>query len=258
VAQSRAGSGILCGVRGHNKKRIAECDAFILAGGLGTRIRGVLGTTPKLLAPIRGRTYLDLLLDWLRRYGVRRVVFGLGHGAQSIQDHLGKIAMAGLETDVSVEESALGTAGALRLARSRLATDPVLVMNGDGIVECDLDELLSFHERAGREATMVVARVEDAARYGQVRVEGDVVVGFTEKDPHAHGAALINAGVYLFSRRLLDRIAAGDAVSLEHDVFARMPPGTIAAFAAAGRFLDIGTPESLLQANSVTDPREFR
>jgi len=245
-------------VREHKKTRIADCDVFVLAGGLGTRIQGVLGATPKILAPIRGRPYVDLLVEWLMRYGVRRIVFGLGHGARSVKDYLANADRPGLEVDASVENAPLGTAGAVRLARSKLTTDPVLVMNGDGIVECDLDELMAFHARMACEATMVVTRVEDAKRYGQVKVEDERVAGFTEKNAQAAGPALINAGIYLFSRGLLDRIAASDAVSLEHDVFARMAPGSIAAFAAGGRFLDIGTPESLVQANSVTDPREFR
>jgi NDP-sugar pyrophosphorylase family protein len=134
----------------------------------------------------------------------------------------------------------------------------VLVMNGDGIVECNLDDLMAFHLRAGGAATMVVTRVDDATRYGRVRVENDRVAGFTEKDPKASGPALINAGIYLFSTEALDRIAEGDAVSLENDVFARMAPGSIAAFVSGGRFLDIGTPESLHEANSPVDRREFR
>ena len=245
-------------MRDEKNTRIAEADVFVLAGGLGTRIRGVLGPVPKVLAPIHGRPYLDLLLEWLKQYGVRRVVFGLGHGAQAVIDHLGRTENLGLEVDASVESAPLGTAGALRLARPKLKTDHVLVMNGDGIVECDLDELMAFHVRMGCPATMVVATVDDAKRYGRVQVEDDRVAGFSEKDAQLRGPALVNAGIYLFSRALLDRIGAGDAVSLENDVFARMEPGTIAAFVSGGRFLDIGTPESLQEANSPANPRDFR
>jgi NDP-sugar pyrophosphorylase family protein len=248
-------SGILRDVREHKKTRIADCDVFVLAGGLGTRIRGVLGATPKILAPIHGRPYLDLLIEWLARYGVRRIVLGLGHGAQAVASHLEGAVKRDLVVDVSVESAPLGTAGAIRLARPKLRSDPVLVMNGDGIVECNLDDLAAFHSRSGCAATMVVSRVEDAKRYGQVRVRDERIDAFIEKDPQATGAALVNAGVYLFSREALDRIAEGDAVSLENDVFARMPPGSIAAFVSDGRFLDIGTPDSLREANS---PQEGR
>ena len=63
-------------------------DVFILAGGLGTRIRPVLGDLPKILAPIAGRPYLDYLLDWLRGFGARRIVLGLGHRAEAVVDYM--------------------------------------------------------------------------------------------------------------------------------------------------------------------------
>jgi mannose-1-phosphate guanylyltransferase len=242
----------------HKKTQIGDCDVFVLAGGLGTRIRGVLGPTPKVLAPIRGRPYIELLFEWLQRYGVRRVVLGLGQGARLVEEYLQRNPGPDLAIEASVEGEPLGTAGALRLARPKLRTDPVLVMNGDGIIECDLDALMASHRDSGRLVTMVVTRVEDGRRYGRVRVDHDAVTGFAEKDPQAEGPALVNAGVYLFSGELLDRVSAGDAVSLEHDVFARMAPGSIAAFASSGRFVDIGTPESLRQANSADDIHDFR
>ena len=72
-----------------------------------------------------------------------------------------------------------------------------------------------------------------------------------------HGRALINAGVYLLSAGLLDDIAAGEAASIERDVFERLPSGSLAAFAGRFRFIDIGTPESLARAASVfgAEPR---
>ena len=58
---------------------LAALDVLVIAGGLGTRIQSALGDTPKLLAPIGGRPYLAYLLDWLRRFGAKRIVLGLGH-----------------------------------------------------------------------------------------------------------------------------------------------------------------------------------
>ena len=52
---------------------LATLDVLVIAGGLGTRIQSALGDTPKLLAPIGGRPYLAYLLDWLRRFGAKRI-----------------------------------------------------------------------------------------------------------------------------------------------------------------------------------------
>src|SRR5690348_3665030 len=108
---------------------IADCDVFVLAGGLGTRVQSVLGGLPKLLAPIGERAFLLVLLAWLRRFGAQRIVLGLGHGADAVIGFLRENPPSGLAIETIVEPRPLGTAGALRFARSKLRSDPVLVMN---------------------------------------------------------------------------------------------------------------------------------
>lgn len=230
-------------------------DVFVLAGGLGTRIRPVLADLPKLLAPIGGRPYLAHLLDWLRRYGARRVILGLGHQAERVLDYLELNPAGDLELMTVVEPRPLGTAGAVRFARGALRSDPVLVLNGDSLADVDLCELLVLHSGArpnGAVATMVCTEVDDASRYGRVAVDEEGWAHrFVEKDPSSSRTALINAGIYLLSAALLDEIAAAEAVSLEHDVFERLPPKSLAVFSGRFPFVDIGTPESLRRANNM-------
>jgi len=228
---------------------LAHLDVLVLAGGLGTRMRAVLGDTPKLLAPVAGRPFLDYLLDRLVRFGARRIVLALGHGADRVLDHLARTRRPGLALESVVEPRPLGTAGAVRFARERLASDPVLVVNGDSIVDADLAALAARHAESGAEGTLLCTEVDDAGRYGRVEIDADGrLAGFIEKDPRHSGSALISAGVYLLSGRLLDEIAGGTAVSLERDVFARLPAGSLAALAGRYAFVDIGTPESLAAA----------
>jgi len=224
-------------------------DVLVLAGGLGTRIRPVLGDTPKLLAPVAGRTYLDHLLDWLERFGPRRVVLALGYRADAISAHLARHERVTMTIDVVVEPQPLGTAGAIRFARPRLCSDPVLVLNGDSFADVDLCKFCDCHRKARTAGTILCATVEDAGRYGRVRInDRGAVVGFVEKDAAFRGEALVNAGMYFLSAALLDTITSGTATSLEKEVFERLPPGSLAAFAECGNFIDIGTPESLAQA----------
>jgi NDP-sugar pyrophosphorylase family protein len=233
---------------------LAALDVLVIAGGLGTRIQSALGDTPKLLAPIGGRPYLAYLLDWLRRFGARRIVLGLGHRAQAVTDFLerNKSHHDDLQVVTVIEPQPLGTAGAVRLARAHLRSDPVLVMNGDSFVDADLCALVAHHDRAGAKATLLCAEVDDAGRYGRVMIDGaGRIAGFVEKDPNFHGMSPVSAGVYLFSAVLLDEIAAGDAASLERDVFGRALSGSLAAYAGRFTFIDIGTPESLKLAASV-------
>ena len=233
---------------------LATLDVLVIAGGLGTRIQSALGDTPKLLAPIGGRPYLAYLLDWLRRFGAKRIVLGLGHRAQAVIDFLdrNKSSYDDLTVVTMTEPRPLGTAGAIRFARPNLRTDPVLVMNGDSFADADLCAFVAHHRRVGAKATLLCAEVDEAGRYGRVELDGKGRIrGFIEKDPNFHGKSVVSAGVYLFSAALLDEIAAGDAVSLEHDVFGRAPSGSLDAFTGRFAFIDIGTPESLKLAERV-------
>jgi mannose-1-phosphate guanylyltransferase len=233
----------------HQQRCLASVDVLVLAGGLGTRIRPVLGDLPKLLAPIGKRSYLDLLLDWLRRFGAKRIVLALGYQAQAVIDHLRAHPPSDLTIATVVEPSPLGTAGAIRFARSELRTDPVMVMNGDSFSDADLCSLVTHHRTGGARGTILCAEVEDAGRYGRVVCDNSgQIERFLEKDPAFRGTARINAGVYLLSAALLDDIAAGQAASLERDVFERMPAGSLAALTCCTNFIDIGTPESLALA----------
>jgi NDP-sugar pyrophosphorylase family protein len=238
---------------------LKDLDVFVIAGGLGTRIQPVLGQVPKLLAPISGRPYLAYLLDWLARFGAARVVLGLGHQAQAVVDFLKTTSRRDLVVETVIEPRPLGTAGAIRFARQQLHSDPVLVMNGDSFADADLCGFLDYHRRIGAKATLLCAEVDDAGRYGRVELDrAGRIHGFVEKDPAFHGRSPVSAGVYLLSAALLDEIAAGTGTSIERDVFARAPSGSLAAFTGRFAFIDIGTPESLALAGDVIGSGAWR
>ena len=231
---------------------LADTDIVVLAGGLGTRIRPVLGDVPKLLAPIGKRTYLDYLLDWLQGFGAGRVILSLGHQAQQIIDYTAGHPRSGLSVEAVVEPQPLGTAGALRLVRPHVKTETALVMNGDSWTGADLGALKAAHETAGAPATLLCVHVDDAGRYGRIEVDASGRIrAFQEKNPDA-GPGLINAGVYAFAAEAWKILEDTAGPSLERDVFQALPPSTLAAYDAGNvPFIDIGTPESLAQAAAV-------
>lgn len=233
---------------------LADIDVAVLCGGLGTRLRSVLGeATPKILAPVSGRPFLDHLLSWLAGFGARRVVLCLGYRAQPVLEHLAAHPFPGLDVAASIEPEPLGTAGALRLAAPQLHSDPVLVMNGDTFVDADLAAFAGAHRARHAAASILCASVPSTARYGRLDIdEAGRIRGFREKDPSDTRPGSINAGLYLFSHSWLRDFARGTGASLERDVFAAAAPGTFQAIAADGvTFLDIGTPESFAEAEHV-------
>jgi mannose-1-phosphate guanylyltransferase len=237
-----------------NATCLHSIDVLILAGGLGTRLRSAVPDLPKVLAPIAGRPYLHHLLRWLARFGARRIVLGLGYRADAVQRFLAENSFPALQITTVVEPEPLGTAGAIRFARHALATDPVLVLNGDSFVGADLCLLVERYRETKSLGTLLCVEINDAARYGRVDLDSaGRITGFREKSAEQSVHAVINAGVYALSAKLLDEIAAGHARSLEHDVFEQLPPQSLTALTGIYPFVDIGTPESLASAARIFD-----
>lgn len=222
---------------------------MVLAGGLGTRLGNLLPGVPKILAPIAGRPFLDYLLEWLAGQGASRVVLSLGHRAGPVMAYLETHRAPSLEVLTVVEPLPLGTAGAAAFALPWTASDPVMVMNGDTFVEADLSAFVTGYRKTKAAASVLCARVHDPQRYGRVEIDsGDRIARFEEKNSTRAAPSWVNAGVYLFDRAILEAIAKLKQGSLERDVLGAMPPGSIHAWRTEGKFLDIGTPESLAMA----------
>ncbi|HEY7837230.1 MAG TPA: sugar phosphate nucleotidyltransferase [Terriglobales bacterium] len=222
-------------------------DVAILCGGLGTRLQGVLGGVPKALAPVGGRPFLAGLIDELNGAGFARCVLCVGVGASQIRQALG--ARPGIV--FSEESSPMGTGGALALARESAASDPVLVMNGDSTVPgLDWSGLVRSYE-SGRVAGVIVLVPRDARTdSGVVRLDAAGRVSALAEKAELAGADYQSAGIYLLSRRLLDRIPAGRPCSLERDLMPGWIEAGLRGYVHPGRVTDIGTPARLAQAQA--------
>jgi NDP-sugar pyrophosphorylase family protein len=232
----------MCSIVPPTSSCLADIDVLILAGGLGTRLAGVLPGTPKVLAPVGDKVFLDLLLAQLRRFGARRVILSLGHLAPVVEAH---VAALGIETVVEPEPR--GTAGAIRFARPHLRSQTVVIVNGDSLIDADLCRFVEAHRVSGTIGSLLCTRVPDAARFGTIEIADGRIQAFEEKTG-LREAGTINAGVYGVERALLDRIDAMPGPSLERDVFQRLPPGTLGGYVGDFPFIDIGTPDDLARA----------
>ena len=234
---------------------LAEVTAAILAGGLGTRLRSAIGDRPKVLASIHNRPYLTYLLDHLASAAVREVVLLTGYQADQVSRALGA-TYRGMRLVYSPEPAPLGTGGALRWALPWLTAPVVLLMNGDSYCDVDFTAFWDFHHRKAADLSLVLAEVVDASRYGKARMaRGGQVVRFGEKE-HGGAGGWINAGIYLLKRALIEDIPAGRTVSLERDLFPAWASRgrRVYGYRCGGRFIDIGTPESLAEAEAFFRP----
>jgi mannose-1-phosphate guanylyltransferase len=225
-------------------------QALILAGGEGTRLRPLTSTIPKPVVPLAGRPFIAYMLAWLRDHGVEDAILACGFMAGAVRAVFGDGSTLGMRLRYVEEPQPLGTGGALKYAED-LLHDRFLMLNGDVLTDIDISAQLEQHERTGARATLALVAVEDPSAYGLVRLRNDrAVEAFVEK-PSGRGAPgpnLINAGVYVLERDVLEQIApAGTPSSIERDVFPRLVGRGLFGHPASGYWLDIGTPERYLQ-----------
>lgn len=224
-------------------------QAIVLAGGLGTRLRGVVPDLPKPMAPVAGRPFLAWILDRLVEARFERAVLAVGYRFEAIRDHFGD-TYRGLPLAYSVEAAPLGTGGALRLAAERISVFPVFVLNGDTYLDLDYRAMLEAHQRQGASMSVAVSRTLDMSRYGALELADGHIRRFLEKGPG--GAGVINAGVYLLAREILARIPPGQAFSFEQQLLTpEVETIRPAAFATDGLFIDIGVPEDYQRAQGL-------
>jgi mannose-1-phosphate guanylyltransferase len=224
---------------------------LLLVGGMGTRLQSVLPSTPKPLAPVRGESFLQLLVLQLRSQGFRRIVMCTGHLADQIEQEFGDGRKWHMTIEYSKELEPLGTAGAIKFAAPHIPKSAdFLVANGDSFLEVDFRQLIQFHGQHGGLASIALSRVPNAARYGTVRLDAlNRVVGFCEKTG-AQAPGVINGGVYVFKHGIFEYIPEGPA-SLEKEVFPRMLEHGVYALEQQGMFIDIGTPEDYARAQAL-------
>lgn len=227
--------------------------ALLLVGGLGKRLRPVVSSVPKPLAQVGDNSFLDLLVEQLRRQGIRNIVMCTGYLGEQIESEFGNGESRDVSIEYSRELTPMGTGGAVKLADSFLGgAKEFLVMNGDSFIEVEFSRLIQFHRSHGGIATLAVSHAGDSARFGTVHSdERGRVLGFVEKTGQAT-PGVINAGVYVFNRALMHYIPEGQS-SLEREVFPRVLDNGVYALEQPGMFIDIGTPEDYALARKQSE-----
>jgi NDP-sugar pyrophosphorylase family protein len=228
-----------------------DTPAILLVGGTGTRLQPVLPSTPKPLARVGNMPFLELLVLQLRSQGIRRMVMCTGHLADQIEEEFGDGSKWDVAIEYSKESRPLGTAGAVKFAERHLEeVSEFLVMNGDSFLQLDFRELIRFHRKHNGLISMAVRRLPDATRYGTIEMDTHHrVVGFSEKTD-SQAPNIVNGGVYVFNRAVLEHIPQGPA-SFEKDVLPRLLEGGVYALEQHGMFIDIGTPEDYARAQTL-------
>ena len=225
----------------------------MLLGGFGTRLRPLTLTSPKQMLPVAGRPMVERVLAHLHAHGIDEVVLSLGYRPDAFTDAYPDARCSGVGLHYAVEPEPLDTAGAIAFAARAAGVDErFLVVNGDVLTDLDVGALVAFHDAAGAEGTIALTKVDDPSQFGVVPTDSDGrVLAFVEKPAREEAPSnLVNAGFYVLEPSVIDRIPAGGRVNIERETFpAMVAEGRLYALADPAYWLDVGTPERLLQAN---------
>jgi D-glycero-alpha-D-manno-heptose 1-phosphate guanylyltransferase len=235
--------------------QLSHVTALVLAGGFGSRVAHLLGGIPKPMVPVAGKPFLEWVVRWLARQGIQKAILSTGHLAEVVEAHFGPQPVKGVVTRCIAEPRPLGTAGGFLNAAHLSGETPEvwLVLNGDSLVFADLALAFAQLSDPAVAGVLIGREVADAARYGTLAVGPAAELrGFNEKRP---GKGIVNAGAYLLRHSLVGQFPDTLPLSFEQEVFPRLivQGSRLKVCAVNAPFLDIGTPETLGQAQSFID-----
>lgn len=234
---------------------------FILAGGLGTRIRPLFPDCPKPLVPFHGKPFLQWQIELLASQGFSDFVLCVGYLAGQIQSHFGDGSRWGITISYVLESVPLGTGGAIQNAANYF-TDTIFLLNGDTYLNTNYQKLLDQHRRqllsCQTLASLCLVNRDDTDRYGKVDVSSEnQILGFQEKSAFP-GPGLVNGGVYLLEPKILEFLPIGRSVSLEQETLPLLISEKQGVFGITieDSFIDMGTPDGYASLLSHLNPNQ--
>lgn len=215
-------------------------EVVILAGGLGTRLKSVISDIPKPMAPVSGFPFLKYIFDYLAEFNVERVILSVGVLHKVIEDFFGKNYKQ-ITIDYSVEDTPLGTGGAIKKALGLCTEENVIILNGDTFFNINLLDFYYRHQSSHADISLALKPMQDFDRYGKVITDDCKVVKFSEKEFCSAGD--INGGIYVLKRNILEKLT-DNKFSFEKDILEKkIGCLNIHGYRYSEYFIDIGVPQ---------------
>jgi dTDP-glucose pyrophosphorylase len=219
---------------------------FIMAGGLGTRLRPLTNDCPKPMVKVGNKPILETIIDNFVDHGFTNFVISVNYKRSMIENYFRDGSDFGAKIRYLREDKRMGTAGALSLLTDK-PVDPVIVMNGDLLTKISFSQLLDFHKDHNAVATMCVRQYEMRVPYGVVDVDEHIVLNLEEKPLHSF---FVNAGIYVLNPQIIEFIPKDrfyDMTDLFQDIIKKKKP--ISAFPIREYWLDVGRIPDYHKAN---------
>ena len=233
---------------------MSHIDVVILCGGLGTRLQSEVPDLPKVLAPVQGKPFLEWLINFYYQQGHSRFILCAGYRSNQLIEYIKKSGYKNMDIKISVEESPLGTGGAIWNAKSYIKSSEFMVVNGDTFCNVEIKKGITLIEDKNAIMAMAMLKKDNASRYGRLTVnETNKIIAFEEKSK-IKKSGFINAGTYIMSKALFTIYSpTKPSFSLENDVFPILcqdKRGVYGVEIEPESFIDMGTKDSYKKANT--------
>ena len=229
--------------------------AVILAGGFGTRLRPLSSTRPKPMIPVLGKPNLQYILEALEKVKeVEEVILSVHYMRGEIREFIEeKMGDYPKEIKFVNDPMPLETGGALKNVEEYVSDD-FLVIYGDVFTNFNYEELIKAHQENSGLITVAVTKVYDPERFGVVEIGDDGRVVHFEEKPRRPRTNLVDAGIYVVNRMVLEDIPKGKEVYFEREVLPKfVGRGEVYAYRMPRHYywVDLGTPEDFFYAHQV-------
>jgi len=222
-----------------------DITAIILAGGLGTRLRPITETIPKVMVDVDGKPFLEYKLEILKKCGIKKIILCIGYLGEKVKDYFGDGKNFGLDINYSYEKELLGTAGAIKNAEHLIKTDYFIVTNGDTYLDINFQDMVFTHKNFNYPITMAVSKATNPIEQELIKIQNREITGFYRRETKEHKEELnknkkplMNAGTYILNKEVLKMIPSNKHVSLEKEIFPLFV-GKIMGFLHEGYIKDI-------------------
>ena len=226
----------------------------IIAGGMGTRLRSAVGALPKSLALINGKPFIEYQIELVREAGIHDIVLCVGYGADQIMSHLGTGQSLDVSIKYSVEDTPLGTAGALENANALLENE-FFVTYGDSYLILNYSDITKRFMENETLGLMVVHRNQDKYDRSNVVVHGGDVV-FYSKTERRPDMVFLDQGLTMLSKEAINLISDHRPCDLSQLFGSLIQNKQLAAYETRHRPYEIGSPSALEEFREFIEQKE--
>jgi len=224
-------------------------ETIILAGGFGKRLQETVGAIPKPMAPVNNRPFLDYLLDFLIINKANSVIFSVYYKYDLIKNHYGS-SYKGMTISYSIDNTELGTGGAIKNALFMAHDDHVFIINGDTYFNVNLSYLFKEHVANNNDITLSLKPMSKFDRYGFVETDSNgYVLSLKEKKYRDYGE--IDGGIYLIKRNVFASFENKNRFSFNEFIMNNINNLQVGSLLFDELFIDIGTPEDYKKAQKI-------